>query len=644
MGNSSSSIRRSNAGRGDFPEDIRKARGSNRKEDDLANEFNDMVLHEVRPNYVNVPEWSQMLLDVEPNPDPLKVSQDNAGSGKASPDKTIADQNIRDGTTQEKITQDKAVHNNITRDKADKSESLEVKHSKNAQEKDRVRRNENEKKRKDKEELPGFKRNQLANGVIEDEYNELNDRVFDADMTEVSRNILANEDFSNDPLDFPDDVSIDLNDEDMPPADISNIDYKQLSRQPRPDSRIFRDEVGDEDKNAVQYNGTNDIPYKNNSFSRNFGMPVEIKWINTMKETINKVSIIGSFSNWRDTIRLHPSANNPDEYVVNVFLSLGLHKLLYIVNNEYRINDQLPMATDEEGIFFNWFEVRDDQQNLGDDGHIEVVGSSKVNFNEIQRKPNRTTPRADENEIALNHVEYADKSPELKVEGSNDLLADKPPAFVKEDWDAQSVSSSDKGKQYAGDLLSPETHPRHVYSSDIPEMFVNYEYFKSKGPYYELPEPPQLPAHLNNVLLNKLTSNSNQWSSYKPPAFTDLQGNQQILQHPRTLHNHSHHQTHHQTTLLLFNRMPSLSPPPLSPSPSSPPSSASQNSSKRPTLRRADSSYYASNQQAHLSVPTHVILNHLMTTSIKHDVLSVACITRYSGKFITQVMHSPADI
>lgn len=37
----------------------------------------------------------------------------------------------------------------------------------------------------------------------------------------------------------------------------------------------------------------------------------------------------------------------------------------------------------------------------------------------------------------------------------------------------------------------------------------------------------------------------------------------------------------------------------------------------------------------------HVNLNHLLTSSIRDDMISVACTTRYSGKFITQVMYAP---
>jgi hypothetical protein len=39
----------------------------------------------------------------------------------------------------------------------------------------------------------------------------------------------------------------------------------------------------------------------------------------------------------------------------------------------------------------------------------------------------------------------------------------------------------------------------------------------------------------------------------------------------------------------------------------------------------------------------HVNLRHLLTSNIKNGVLGVACTTRYSGKFVTQIMYSPSD-
>lgn len=317
-------------------------------------------------------------------------------------------------------------------------------------------------------------------------------------------------------------------------------------------------------------------------------VPVRIKWVNQTMESINKVSIIGSFSNWRDVIKLKRSTHHPNEYLTTVKLPLGVHKLLYVVNNEYRVLELLPTATDQEGIFFNWFEVLDPHhlfnnnpnlyrhlnlsQSGTDGGIVQVAGEHDAS--QIQKKSMSFLAKVSkqEKESVSEHVEYAEPEEPRVDEGS-----------------ATNINYSPYHEQSSTSLLeetySTESHLE--YSSEIPEMLVDYNFFKNKGSDYELPEPPQLPAHLNNVLLNKISSS--------------LQSN--------------------------ANSVPLVA------------------SGNRPALRRADSSYYASNSESyHRVIPNHVILNHLMTTSIRNDVLTVACITRYSGKFVTQVMHSPADV
>lgn len=42
-----------------------------------------------------------------------------------------------------------------------------------------------------------------------------------------------------------------------------------------------------------------------------------------------------------------------------------------------------------------------------------------------------------------------------------------------------------------------------------------------------------------------------------------------------------------------------------------------------------------------LPIPNHVILNHLATTSIRHNVLAVASVSRYSSKYVTQILYTP---
>lgn len=323
-------------------------------------------------------------------------------------------------------------------------------------------------------------------------------------------------------------------------------------------------------------------------------VPVEIKWVNSARENINKVSIIGSFSNWRDVIKLKPLAARPNEFSATISLPLGVHKLLYIINNEYRVSELLPTATDQEGILFNWFEILDPQRL----------------FNHSQKQQSRTDALTD---FDANIIQVAGQHDTFVIQQKLNLFLAKMSKEAKDVANFEHVEHlPEEPEKYVSynerlSFLDDQQVRRgpFEYLSEIPEMFVNYDYFKNKAPDYELPEPPQLPAHLNNVLLNKMLSNFQQ--------------------------NHA-------------QNIPQVGAPDANSTSNVSTSSTPSSNSKRPPLRRADSSYYASNAEAlHLLIPNHVILNHLMTTSIRNDVLTVACITRYSGKFVTQIMHLPAD-
>lgn len=60
-----------------------------------------------------------------------------------------------------------------------------------------------------------------------------------------------------------------------------------------------------------------------------------------------------------------------------------------------------------------------------------------------------------------------------------------------------------------------------------------------------------------------------------------------------------------------------------------------------PHLENVILNSYSSNAQGALKSPNHVILNHLATTSIKHNTLAVAAVVRYRAKYITQVIYAP---
>lgn len=423
---------------------------------------------------------------------------------------------------------------------------------------------------------------QFTNDLIEDEFNELNDGLIETDATEVSRNIIPNDSSASDRMDIDAVGNVALPEVSSAP-DLSQVNFAKIAASTG--SRVDNLYLEHEKPSKTRLTAL---------------IPVEIKWVNSSKEQIGRIAIIGLFSNWRDVIKLKPLPQYLNEYVTTVKLPLGVHKLLYIIDNEYRVSDQLPTATDQEGIFFNWFEVLDhlhlfnhlqkqpdrpDASTQNDANIIQVAGQHDSKA--IQRKLNSFLARVSKETPDFDHIEYQ------QDEEMADEPAPAPPLHQR---------YKNKYVPYHESLLTLFLHEHppqnNDYLSEIPEMFVNYDYFKSKASDYELPEPPQLPAHLNNVLLNKIL----------------------IQQHQ----------------LNLSQTLPQLSTTHLA--------SLDSSSSKRPTLRRADSSYYASNHEAyHLSIPNHVILNHLMTTSIRNDILTVACITRYSGKFVTQIMHSPAE-
>lgn len=490
--------------------------------------------------------------------------------------------------------------------------------------------------------------NQFSNDLLEDEYNELNDGLLDTEGTEVTRNILPHDESdsemdviekssSNTPLEQTEDKT--------PTPNLSDVDFTKLSKRQGEVEHI-------EDLGTMQSDSSSSLE----NMEDDFLVPVEIKWVNTFKEPIQKISIIGSFSNWRNVIRLYPSLQQENVYATTIRLPLGVHKLLYIINNEYRVSEQLPTATDQEGILFNWFEVLDNRHLFNKphtlsserDANIISVGNSasdpedvqtagKHDVHRIQKKLNSFLAKISKEDFMtdVEHVEYTHDEganqhggQEMQVdedENGTGIQKTEPSEQDSKTSASESISSHQTESQRSlayNEVLSSsflkETQKRQPdYSHEIPEMFVDYSYYSRKSANYEIPEPPQLPAHLNNVLLNKLSSHQHQSQNQNIPTITDHSNYQQVHQPQMTPFQHT-------------NLSQALS--------------SSSTIPHRPPLRRADSSYYASNVDAHRSIPNHVILNHLMTTSIKNEVLTVACITRYSGKFVTQIMHSPADM
>lgn len=224
-------------------------------------------------------------------------------------------------------------------------------------------------------------------------------------------------------------------------------------------------------------------------------IPVVIKWT----QGGSKVYVTGTFTGWRKMVALSPDSTKKGVFNTTLHLPPGTHRLRFVVDNELRCSDYLPTATDSMGNLLNYIEV-----GLSDD-----------------------EDRPDQKDLHL--ISRAGIIP------SNDDLGGGYERFTEEDVPKE----------------------EYEFTPEIPALFTDTEVMEqyiSK----ELPTPPQLPPHLDSVILN---TNSTE---------------------------------------------------------------------------KEDNSV--------LPIPNHVILNHLATTSIKHNVLAVASVSRYSRKYVTQVLYAPLPL
>lgn len=268
-------------------------------------------------------------------------------------------------------------------------------------------------------------------------------------------------------------------------------------------------------------------------------VPVDIKWV----QGGEKVYVTGSFTGWRKMIGLTRQADN--SFLITLGLPVGTHRFRFVVDNELRFSDFLPTATDQMGNFVNYVEVTQE--------HV------------LQAHPEAAQPRNQESQKETTpeppKSEFGRSKSSLGRQGRSDLMW----GLINDDDDMGNGYS-----RYHDDVDSNDTGKRNYqYINDIPPIFtdpkVMEQYYEAIDKQAKTPNvqpqawlhPPQLPPHLENVILNNFNSNDKD------------------------------------------------------------------------------------NNLGALPIPNHVVLNHLATTSIKHNTLAVASIVRYKRKYITQVLYAP---
>lgn len=303
---------------------------------------------------------------------------------------------------------------------------------------------------------------------------------------------------------------------------------------------------------------------------------VEIRWLGTGKE--QHVYVIGSFTHWQVQHRIPlarkpvpPGADPSPEFLVVVQLPQGVHKMVFLVDNEVRTLPLLATATDRAGNLVNWFDVVDRNTyhlalSSATTTPLEPAGGGGGGDYFLHQPLRHPVPPAP-------HAYMAPPTPyDVRQTGLHGLEPPARPGLVQQPLTVLEASS---------DTAPP---PKPVYTNEIPVEFREPQGEAASELASERPEPPHLPPHLLHALLGK------------------------TLLHADVAAKHEDVATHN-----------------------------------APRRRRVGGAlkYFDYHLAERVHVPNHVILNHLATTSIKTNVLAVACINRYHGKFVNLIIYLP---
>lgn len=294
----------------------------------------------------------------------------------------------------------------------------------------------------------------------------------------------------------------------------------------------------------------------------NVTVPIEIKWT----QGGEKVYVTGSFTGWRKMIGL---ARQPDNnFLITLGLPVGTHRFRFVIDNELRFSDFLPTATDQMGNFVNYVEVTPEnvrdflEQQESEDERSEI--DSQIDDDESQTSreyqpqgQNQHQPQAQVQQPPAQQGQILRKASISRTSRSDSIWG-----LTNDDDDMGNGYS-----RYHDEENAPEQKD-YQFITDIPPIFVDpkvmEQYYiaidkqsKAQNGQQAWLHPPQLPPHLENVILNN------------------------------------------------FNSMD------------------------------------RDNNSGALPIPNHVVLNHLATTSIKNNTLSVASVVRYKRKYVTQVLYAP---
>ncbi|SCU88852.1 LAMI_0D11540g1_1 [Lachancea mirantina] len=351
----------------------------------------------------------------------------------------------------------------------------------------------------------------------------------------------------------------------------------------------------------------------NDTLGHDAGTRVILKWRdNIVDPKTCKMAIISkdmssalSHKNVSKKIPMEFNSSSNCWIAPNLTLPAGVYKFRFLINGELRHSNFLPTATDSFGNFVNWFEVISGSDFIEPSRDI-VRSSSRLNTpDEIQQPVAR----------AIRPQLLSDSSSSSNWKSSSAKFVERPGTPFSDYTGTLSRSGSAKPplnhKQSSSyDYLAPLPQKVYEYSNEIPELFkANFTGNDENDADLDKPMPtPPPPAEGQPSFLHQV-QDCNQ-----DTLFAELQRNGEIDA---------------QAAEDLFLQQYSIPDLPV----------YLDSSFLNKALSQFQNNSESKTTVNHI-VP-HVNLNHLLTSSIRDEIISVGCTTRYEGKFITQIIYTP---
>ena len=217
-------------------------------------------------------------------------------------------------------------------------------------------------------------------------------------------------------------------------------------------------------------------------------VPVDIKWV----QGGEKVYVTGSFTGWRKMIGLSKQPDN--NFLITLGLPVGTHRFRFVIDNELRFSDFLPTATDQMGNFVNYVEVTSEHVRNHYQAEIpqEEQDQAQQQPNEQQLQPQQSATRR----ASIGRTTRSDSM--WGLTNDDDDMGNGYSRYHDGEEDSNPTDF-----QYINDIPPIFTDPKVMEQYYVA---IDKQSKSSNGQQQAWLHPPQLPPHLENVILNNFNS------------------------------------------------------------------------------------------------------------------------------------------